>query len=143
MKRKLFSKKDGTTFLEDVKGISEDVKSFFNALPARLKKWIGEAEKIVDALEYLDTALQNGQPLDTAIDFVLSRVEGEADEIIYEAIKEKLHQFLEDISAQLDEWELSGDAKFAMASDVLSSISGLTRIEADTTTQIAVFIKKS
>lgn len=142
MKRKLFSKRDGTTFLEDVKGISEDVKSFFNALPARLKKWIGEAEKIVDALESLDTALQNGQPLDTAIDFVLSRVEGEADEIIYEAIKEKLHQFLEDISI-LDEWELSGDAKFAMASDVLSSVSGLSRIEADTTTQIAVFIKKS
>lgn len=140
MKRKLFSKRDGTTFLEDVKGISEDVKSFFNALPARLKKWIGEAEKIVDALESLDTALQNGQPLDTAIDFVLSRVEGEADEIIYEAIKEKLHQFLEDISI-LDEWD--GDAKFQMASDVLSSVSGLTRIEADTTTQVAVFIKKS
>lgn len=141
MKRKLFSKRDGTTFLEDVKGISEDVKSFFNALPARLKKWIGEAEKIVDALESLDTALQNGQPLDTAIDFVLSRVEGEADEIIYEAIKEKLHQFLEDFSDPLEVWD--GDAKFQMASDVLSSISGLTRIEADTTTQIAVFIKKS
>ncbi len=62
-KRKLFSKKDGTTFIEDVKGISEDVKAFFDALPLNIKKWIAEAEDIVRVLEMIQKAVQDGQLL--------------------------------------------------------------------------------
>lgn len=140
MKRKLFSKKDGTTFVQDLHDITEEVKLFFHALPPKIKQWISEATDIVDALEKLDQALKDGQPADTAIDYVLGLIKGDADEQIYEAIKNALHSLVV-------YFEFAGgndsSLKLVTASEALMQLSELSQIEADTTTQLAVFFYKS
>ena len=145
MKRRIFSKKDGTTFVQDIQDIAEDVKNFFDSLPTKIKTWIAEAEDIIDVLEKIDQALQDGQPADTVIDFILAQIEGTADEEVYETLKYRLHDFIQDIEELpgILEDGILGDDKFAFASDVLSEVSGLERIESDTTIQIAVYFKKA
>jgi len=140
MKRKLFSKKDGTTFVEDLHDITEEVKLFFHALPPRIKQWISEATDIVDALEKLDQAFADGQPADVAIDYVLGLIKGDVDEQIYEAIKDALHSLI--IYFEIPEQD-TGSLKMAAASEAILQISELSRLEADTTAQLAVFFYKS
>ena len=142
--RKLFSKSDGTSFKEDIQDISEDLKAFFSSLPPRLKKWLSEAEDFVIALEKLEAAIQDGQPADVAIDYVLTFIKGDADELVYEALKQRLSDFIDDIQGYIDEaGEILGEDKFAFVSEALMEISDLNRIEADTTTQIAVYFNKA
>ena len=145
MKRKLFSKKDGTTFIQDVQGISQDVKDWFNSLPLKLKEWISEAEAVVDFLERIDQALQDGQPADEVIDFVLAQVKGQKDEEIYEFAKDWLHEFvidLRDLIEEANEYE-GGVIKFTTASQILKAYSDLSQLEADTVTQNAVYFYKA
>lgn len=143
----IFSKKDGTTFIEDVHIISDRMKLFFDALPGRIKKWLYEATVIVDALQKLDDALTEGQPADKAIDFILSQLKLDAH--IYEAIKEALNQFvisldnIEDTVGDENAFAFAGEAKRQIASDTLMTISKLSELDADTTTQVAVFAYKS
>lgn len=148
MKRKLFSKKDGTTFIQDVQGISQDVKDWFNSLPLKLKEWLTEAETIVDFIERIDQALLDGQPADEVIDFVLAQIPGSADEEIYEFAKEWLHEFVIDLRDYIEEAnEISdyegGILKFVTASQILQGYAEISQLEADTITQNAVYFYKS
>lgn len=138
--RKLFSKKDGTTFVEDVDAMSQEVKAFFNGLPAKLKKWMYESSKIVTAIQNIDAAIAEGQPADKAIDFVLSNIKGEVDEHLYEAIRKALHQIVEYITANQYSIPL---CKLQCASAALIEVSELTQLEADTVTQVAVYSIKA
>lgn len=135
MKRKLFSKKDGTTFIEDVKDISEEVKNFFNSLPPKIKKWIAEAETIVEFLERIEEAFES-QELEAALEFVFAQIKGDRDKEIFEAIKKAIH----DLTFGLDEWH----DKFEIATEALTTLTGdeLNQIEIDTTTQVAVYMYK-
>lgn len=135
--RKLFSQKDGTTFIEDIHDISDDVKAFFHAIPPRLKRYIADATDIVDFIEKVNDALADGQPLDAAIDFVLAQIPGSADEAIYEWIK----QFLSDLPNEIAEIE----DKLITASEILfgyADEADFTQIESDTITQLAVYFYK-
>ena len=140
MKRRLFSKRDGSTFLEDISAISEDFKNFFNALPVKLKAWIYEAEILVNAVEALDKALQDGQPADTAIDFILSNIKGDADEKIYEAVKDAL--------SSLADWinegdSISGGEKSIVVRDGLALLSDLPESDCNLLTELAVYSMKN
>ncbi len=148
-KRKLFSKKDGTTFIEDMQDISDEAKAIFNGLPLKLKKWLYESTQIVEALQKLDEALEDGQPVDKVIDFILAQIKGEAQENIYEAIKVGLTKLIEFINN--NEYGVApeiimqnmGFYKANFAGQILEEISGLNSLEADTVTQNAVYIYKS
>lgn len=140
MKRKLFSKKDGTPFMQDLHDITEEVKLFFHALPPKIKQWISEATDIVDALEKLDQALKDGQPADVAIDYVLGLIKGDLQEEVYEAIKDALNNLI--ITFELSDQD-KGTDKLTIASEAILQISELSRLEADTTAQLAVFFYKS
>lgn len=132
-KRKLFSNSDGSTFKEDVLDISEEVKAFFNHLPLELKKLLPIAEDIVRALQNLDDMLEEGHPVNEAIEKVLAALN--VDERLYATIKFSLHQFVE--MAQ------TGLSKFVLATNVLMSDSEVSEIEAQTAIQLAVYAVKS
>ena len=92
---RLFSKKDGRTFFQDLHKIKAEIEIFFDSMPVKLKSWMYEATIIIDALQKLDDALQDGEPADKAIDFILGQIKGDADEKIYEAVKVALGQLNE------------------------------------------------
>ncbi len=144
---RLFSKKDGRTFFQDLHKIKAEIEIFFDSMPVKLKSWMYEATIIIDALQKLDDALQEGQPADKAIDFILGQIKGDADERLYELIKIALHDLVErmiDLGAEIgDEKFIYGAMKKDVATDVLIPISELSVLEADTVTQNAVYIYKS
>lgn len=143
---RIFSKKDGTTLIQDLQTIKAEAKLFFDAMPVKLKAWMYEATIIIDALQKLDDALQEGEPADKAIDFILGQIKGDADEAIYEAVKKGLHDLVErmnDLADDIGEPFIYGDMKKDIATDVLIPISELSVLEADTVTQNAVYIYKS
>jgi len=153
MKRKLFSQKDGTTFREDIKDIAEDVKNFFHSLPAKIKKALPEATDFVDIIERIDLALQDGQPVDEVVDYVLNLTKTELDNNLYEFIKDKLHEIslslheiLEDVNEQVatfsDIYEEGADLKRFTASNFLMEYSGLTLREANLAVEAAVYFYK-
>lgn len=145
MNRKRFIKNDGVTFFADLKGLSKDIIDWFNSLPLKLKQWLSEAESIVDFLERIDKALQDGQPADEVIDFVLAQIQGTKDEEIYNFAKDWLHEFvidLRDVIEEANDYE-GGVIKFTTASQILRAYSDLSQLEADTVTQNAVYFYKA
>ena len=143
---RLFSKKDGRTFFQDLHKIKAEIEIFFDSMPVKLKSWMYEATIIIDALQKLDDALQDGEPADKAIDFVLGQIKGDADERIYEAIKialNELLQFTEFMNEDLDTLTIPGQIKRNIGVGTLIEISNLNELEADTVTQNAVYIYKS
>lgn len=149
MKRRLFSKKDGSTFREDIKDISQDVKAFFNGLPAKLKTWIPEAEDAVRALQVIEDALQDGQPADQIARVIMARIKGDVDERVYEFLREKLGELIMELESAImtvkgfpEVPTLVGETKLRWAGDCIQHISDLSRIECDTTAQLAVYFHK-
>ncbi len=143
---RLFSKKDGRTFFQDLHKIKAEIEIFFDSMPVKLKSWMYEATIIIDALQKLDDALQEGEPADKAIDFILGQIKGDADERIYEAIKialNELLQFTEFMNEDLDTLTIPGQIKRNIGVGTLIEISNLNELEADTVTQNAVYIYKS
>ena len=143
---RLFSKKDGRTFFQDLHKIKAEIEIFFDSMPVKLKSWMYEATVIIDALQKLDDALQEGEPADKAIDFILGQIKGDADERIYEAIKialNELLQFTEFMNEDLDTLTIPGQIKRNIGVGTLIEISNLNELEADTVTQNAVYIYKS
>lgn len=144
---KRFRKNDGVSFLEDVKGLSEDVKMFVTSMPLKLKNWMYEATIIIDALQKLDDVLQEGEPADKAIDFILGQIKGDADELLYESIKQALSDFVDRLNYLKEKFATDeiaeGSEKKEFATDVLIEVSKLSVLEADTVTQNAVYIYKS
>ena len=141
---RLFSKKDGRTFFQDLHKIKAEIEIFFDSMPVKLKSWMYEATIIIDALQKLDDALQDGEPADKAIDFILGQIKGDADEKIYEAIKialNELLQFTEFMNEDLDTLTIPGQRNIGVGT--LIEISNLNELEADTVTQNAVYIYKS
>ena len=143
---RLFSKKDGRTFFQDLHKIKAEIEIFFDSMPVKLKSWMYEATIIIDALQKLDDALQDGEPADKAIDFILGQIKGDADERIYEAIiiaLNELLQFTEFMNEDLDTLTIPGQIKRNIGVGTLIEISNLNELEADTVTQNAVYIYKS
>ena len=145
--RRLFSKKDGTSLIQDLNAIQDELQLFFNSLPTKLRNWMYEATFLVDAIQNLDEALRDGQPADQAIDFILNGIKGEADEAIYEAVKVALHALAErvaEIQEEINDWlGATGVEKRIIVSEALMALSGLNELESDTVTQNAVYIYKS
>ena len=141
-KRKLFSQKDGSTFLEDAADIAEDVKAFFNHLPLELKKLLPIAEDIVRALQNLDDMLEEGEPVNEAIEKVLAMTKSEVDDKLYEIIKQAIEGAIETMQG-LGEITIPGESKKFEASLALSGYAEVNDIQADTAIQLAVYAVKS
>lgn len=141
-KRKLFSQKDGTDFLTDVKDISEEVKAFFNHLPLELKKLLPIAEDIVRALQNLDDMLEEGHPVNEAIEKVLAMTKSEVDDRLFEIIKQAIDGAIETMQG-LGELTIPGESKKFEASIALGGYSNVADIQADTAIQLAVYAVKS
>ena len=143
-KRKLFSQKDGTKFGEDIADIADDVKAFFNHLPLELKKLLPIAEDIVRALQNLDDMLEEGKPLNEAIEKVLAMTKSEVDDKLYDCITNMLHSFIDTLV--MLEGEIgneTGETKSLEASIALTDYSGVPALQADTAIQLAVYAVKS
>lgn len=145
-KRKLFSNSDGTTFLEDAADIKEDVKAFFNHLPLELKTLLPIAEDIVRALQNLDDMLEEGTPVNEAIEKVLAMTKSEVDDRVYTIIKHAVEVLSERFGKSLDVFGRDlfwGEAKHQTASDVLIGEQQVSKLQADTAIQLAVYAVKS
>lgn len=150
MKRKLFSKKDGTTFRQDINDISEDVRAFFNGLPAHIKKWLPEAEDIVRSLQKIENALQDGQPADQIARLIMAQIKGEVDEIVYEWLRDRLNELIMELESAIlaaqgfiELETVVGETKIRWAGKCIKDLSDMTQIESDTTAQVAVYFVKS
>ena len=144
-KRKLFSQKDGSTFLEDAADIAEDVKAFFNALPLELKRLLPIAEDIVRALQNLDDMLEEGEPVNEAIEKVLAMTKSEVDDKLYQVLKVQLNvfaAFAEATFKEFNEWDTSFNKKTS-AVDALIEYEDVKELQADTAIQLAVYAVKS
>ena len=142
---RLFSKKDGRTFFQDLHKIKAEIEIFFDSMPVKLKSWMYEATIIIDALQKLDDALQEGEPADKAIDFILAQIKGESQERIYESVKRALHSLIERIESAEQEVDgiIFGVDKAKVATSQLMDLANLSELEADTVVQNAVYIYKS
>ena len=143
-KRKLFSNSDGTTFLEDAADIAEDVKAFFNHLPLELKKLLPIAEDIVRALQNLDDMLEEGTPVNEAIEKALAALN--VDDKFYDLIKNAIHDFAERVSlflGSVDYQLVSVSIKFETASNIIEASNQIDKLQADTAIQLAVYAVKS
>lgn len=143
-KRRLFSQKDGTTLSEDLKDISEEVKAWFNHLPLEIKKLMPIAEKAVILIQELDDMLEDGMPVNEALERVLAMTKSEVDDKAYEVFKLFLTRFAEYCWALINDFDgvVTGEDKFMYASDIISSIEGATGLQADTAAQLAVYAVK-
>lgn len=145
-KRKLFSNADGSTFPEDISDITEEVKAFFNSLPLELKKLLPIAEDIVRALQVASDAVKDGSPLDQALQKALDLTKTEADDKIYEVVKNAVELFLDRVKPYLNSNALLfylADLKKQSASMTLKFAESLTQVQADTAIQLAVYAVKS
>lgn len=139
-KRKLFSKKDGTTFVEDVQDISEDVKAFIAGLPAKIKTILPEAEDIVHAVEDVAAAVKDGTPVDVTIKRVLEQIPGTKDEHIYEFVKSLLQKLSIQLNVALDAAQEVGPIKKYVASELVMWTANVhERYQANLAVEIAVF----
>lgn len=100
MKRKLFSRKDGTTMGEDLKAIFETEK---NKLWDLVQKFGEPAEKIIDFLRLVNEKIQEGTQTDLIIDKVLAQIPGHADEDIYKFIQAHLGGWIDSIEMLVDD----------------------------------------
>lgn len=91
-KRRLFSRKDGTTFTEDVKDIAQDVEAFLKGLPEKIRVLLPEAEDFVIAVETISEAVKEGTSIDAAIDKALDIIPGTADERFYAWAQKALYE---------------------------------------------------
>lgn len=145
MKRKLFSKKDGTTTKEDIAAIKQNIKARFEHLPIELKKLLPIAEDIVIYLQLLDDMLEEGHPVNEAIEKVLALTKTEVDDELYELFKVFMVDFAhiaESIFDELSEWVTSFQ-KRETAVDILSAYTLSSELQADTAIQLAVYSIKS
>lgn len=141
-KRKLFSNADGTSFGEDAKDISEELKASFSRLPLELKKLLPIAEDIVRALQNLDDMLEEGHPVNEAIEKVLAMTKSEVDDRLFEIIKQAIDGAIETMQG-LGELTIPGESKKFEASIALGGYSNVADIQADTAIQLAVYAVKS
>lgn len=139
-KRKLFSKKDGTTFVEDVQDISEDVKAFIAGVPAKIKSILPEAEDIVHAVEEVAAAVKDGTPVDVTIKRVLEHIPGTKDEKMYEFVRTFLGNLVVLLTRALQEKMEFGDLKKSTASELVMWTANVhERNVANLAVEIAVF----
>ncbi len=142
-RRRLFSDKDGTKFSEDFEALSEQIKAFITHLPLEIKKLMPIAEKAVYFLQELDDMLEDGQPVNEAIEKVLAMTKTEVDDKAYEVFKTYLERFLERAEDWFDGDELiNGQLKFETAGDIVREVEGINQIQADTAAQLAVYAIK-
>jgi hypothetical protein len=101
-RRRLFSDKDGTKFSEDFEALSEQIKAWFSHLPLEIKRLLPIAEKAVYFLQELDDMLEDGQPVNEAIEKVLKLTKSEVDEKAYEVFKKWLTTFANQVDFTLE-----------------------------------------
>ena len=144
-RRRLFSDKDGTKFSEDFEALSEQFKAAFERLPLEIKKLMPIAEKAVHFLQELDDMLEDGQPVNEAIEKVLAMTKSEVDDKAFEVFKRCLNNFVsqaEDYFLEFDAW-ITPELKFETAGDIIADIGDATQLQADTAAQLAVYAYKS
>ena len=143
-RRRLFSDKDGTKFSEDFEALSEQIKAWFSHLPLEIKRLLPIAEKAVYFLQELDDMLEDGQPVNEAIEKVLKLTKSEVDEKAYEVFKNYITRFAdlaEKLMQDLDGMP-TGEDKFKYASGIVQYVGKVSEIQADTAAQLAVYAIK-
>ncbi len=148
MKRRFFSRKDGTTLGEDLRATFESAKHKFWDL---IDKFSDEAEIIVNAMSDVNEAIQDGKPANEAIEFVLSRIPGDADERLYALIKEKLPEWIFKVQKFIDmikgiehDEAITADYesfRHKATSLTLQQLNGIDRVSSDTVVQTVYKLK--
>jgi uncharacterized protein (DUF111 family) len=142
-RRRLFSDKDGTKFSEDFEALSEQIKAFITHLPLEIKKLMPIAEKAVHFIQELDDMLEDGQPVNEAIEKVLKLTKSEVDEKAYEVFKKWLTTFANQVDFTLEfENESTHRLKFETAGYIICEAEQVDPIQADTAAQLAVYAIK-
>jgi len=141
-KRKLFSKKDGTNLKQDIAAIKENIKARFEHLPIELKKLLPIAEDIVIYLQLLDDMLEEGHPVNEAIEKVLALTKSEVDDKLYKWIKSAIENLLTiNIGGSYSKLAAASTALMLYVADTTNAF--VSDIEADTAIQLAVYSIKS
>jgi len=141
-KRKLFSKKDGTNLKQDISAIKENIKARFEHLPIELKKLLPIAEDIVIYLQLLDDMLEEGHPVNEAIEKVLALTKSEVDDKLYKWIKSAIENLLTiNIGGSYSKLAAASTALMLYVADTTNAF--VSDIEADTAIQLAVYSIKS
>jgi len=141
-KRKLFSNSDGSTFKEDIAAIKENIKARFEHLPIELKKLLPIAEDIVIYLQLLDDMLEEGHPVNEAIEKVLALTKSEVDDKLYKWIKSAIENLLTiNIGGSYSKLAAASTALMLYVADTTNAF--VSDIEADTAIQLAVYSIKS
>ena len=148
MKRKIFSKKDGTTFKEDVADISDDVRAWFEHVPIEIKRLLAPAEDFVHGVEHLNELLKDGMPLNEAIENTLAFFN--IDDKLYQQFKLMLEvfavramNFISSAESKIFFFEqIAGSVKRDAATDALMQVTKADKVEADTAIQFAVYALK-
>lgn len=144
MKRRLFSKDDGTTTIQDISAMTEEFKAWFNHLPLEIKKLMPIAEKAVRFLQELDDMLEEGHPVNEALEKVLAMTKTEVDDKAYEVFKQyvaRFADFAENLIQDLDGVP-TGEDKFKYASGIVQYVCKVSELQADTAAQLAVYAIK-
>jgi|DEB0MinimDraft_4_1074332.scaffolds.fasta_scaffold192200_1 hypothetical protein len=113
MKRKLFSQKDGTTILEDLKGIFSDivdsVRFFFIRIFTQLDNWYEiVGEPVVMFLEGLKEAIKKGTFSGNVFDTIVGLIPGTLDDNFLEWLRNNITEIIEEwkgIPGTLDDAE--------------------------------------
>lgn len=148
MKRRICSRKDGTTFREDMHDIGEEVKAFLKGLPAKIKALLPEAEDFACAVQALSDAVKDGQPADIALRAALEFIPGEADTEFYEQAKQLLEKLAIRLQILLDKADIAIDwstakRETAVGLLVFSQSKPVTLLDANLAVETAVYYLKS
>lgn len=144
MKRKFFSRKDGTTIVEDIQDLSDNLKEFFQGLPEVIKLILPESEDFVRVVQTVSDAVKDGQVADIAIRKGLELLPGETDTEIYEKVKHLLEQLAIRLQIALEQaksWEWSNSKKQA-ATEMTMTVTNAEKRTASYAVETAVYYSK-
>lgn len=140
-KRKIFSRKDGTTIKEDVTAINEEIHALVQGLPGRVKKLLPEAEDFVVGVEYLATLIKEGSEVDIAINQVLDILPIKNDSAIYHKVRDYLAHFAIQLRIAFEKAEQISNIKLNTASQLVRAVNDIdvSVIDSNLAVELAVF----
>ena len=97
--RKLFSRKDGTSFFEDLRDIfedtSDDIRYFFQRLFGQLRNWYEIAgEPVLNFLEGLELVIADGSFTGDLIESVVEKSPNKIDDAVLEWLRSNLNNVI-------------------------------------------------
>lgn len=145
MKRIFFSRKDGTTFIQDVDGLADNIREFLDVLPETIKEILPDVEDFARAVQAVSDAVKDGQTADIAIRAALDFIPGEKDTELYVKAKHLLEELAIRLQIVLEQgkgWDWSS-AKKRTATMLTIEATNVSKLEASYAVDAAVFYLKS